>query len=203
MASTHVGTADAASRILQAAETLFAAKGYDAVSLNLIASSAAVSKANIFHHFRSKSDLYFEVLRNAAAASRVDVGNLPAQSNYHERLAAFARQHLRNYVNHPTRARLLVREFLDGTAQIGQLLTRDEFARNFDQLVNLLKQGQRSGQLRDSVDPDLVATLIIAANVFYFRARVTMRQIGAPIFDQTPDAYSDLITEIILRGIRT
>ena len=201
MTNSHPGCGDAASRILQAAETLFAEKGYDAVSLNLIASRAEVSKANIFHHFRSKSDLYFEVLRTASAASRVDLGELPS-TDYAERLAAFARQHLRNYLDHPTRARLLVREFLDGTAQIGQLLTRDEFARNFDQLVRLLKQGQHSGQLRDDFEPDLVATLIIAANVFFFRARSTMHQIGAPIFDQPPECYSDLITEIILRGVR-
>ncbi len=202
MANTNPATADAASRVLQAAEALFADKGYDAVSLKMIADRAAVSKANIFHHFRSKSDLYFEVLRAASAASRVELGDPPRDPDYAARLHAFAVQHLHNYLDNPTRARLLVREFLDGTAEIGQLLTRDEFARNFDQLVTLLKQGQRSGQLNTRFDPDLVATIVIAANVFYFRTRTSMRQIGAAVFDQPPEVYGSLVTDLILDGIR-
>ena len=45
--SERAGT-EAVSRILAAAEELFARQGFDVVSMNAIAEAASVSKANIF-----------------------------------------------------------------------------------------------------------------------------------------------------------
>ena len=64
--SERAGT-EAVGRILAAAEELFARQGFDAVSMNAIAEAAAVSKANIFHHFESKIALYLAVVRHACA----------------------------------------------------------------------------------------------------------------------------------------
>ncbi|MEA1890213.1 MAG: helix-turn-helix domain-containing protein, partial [Pseudomonadota bacterium] len=55
--------------ILDAAEILFAEKGFDAVSMRAIAEKADVSKANVFHHFGSKENLYLAVLRSAVTES--------------------------------------------------------------------------------------------------------------------------------------
>ena len=56
---------DAIERILEAAESLFSERGFDAVSMSDIAAAAGVCKANVFHHFTSKNELYIAVLRNA------------------------------------------------------------------------------------------------------------------------------------------
>src|SRR5213078_1636709 len=60
-------------RILAVAEELFAECGFEAVSMNAVAEKAGVSKANIFHHFTSKRELYLAVLHNACrhAAERL------------------------------------------------------------------------------------------------------------------------------------
>ena len=48
--------------IMDAAETLFAEKGFDAVSMSAIAKLADTSKPNIYHHFKNKKDHAFRVV---------------------------------------------------------------------------------------------------------------------------------------------
>ena len=51
-----------AQRILDAAETLFARKGYEAASLREIAALAEIRQPGLYNHFASKEDLYRAVL---------------------------------------------------------------------------------------------------------------------------------------------
>ena len=48
--------------ILQAAESLFAEKGYDNVSTEEIARTAGVSKGLVYHYFKIKEDLLVEIM---------------------------------------------------------------------------------------------------------------------------------------------
>jgi AcrR family transcriptional regulator len=50
-------------RILHEAYRKFIEYGYAAVSMQQIAGSAGVTKATLYHHFRDKEDLFFEVMR--------------------------------------------------------------------------------------------------------------------------------------------
>ena len=54
--------------ILGTARTLFAARGYDATSLQHIADALQVTKANIYYYFRTKGDLLEALLQPAADA---------------------------------------------------------------------------------------------------------------------------------------
>ncbi len=49
-------------KILDVAEALFARRGYNGVGLREVAESAGLGKSSLFHHFRSKTQLYGEVL---------------------------------------------------------------------------------------------------------------------------------------------
>lgn len=55
-------------RILHAAETLFAKRGFLEVSAAEIAKEAGVAHGLLFHHFGSMEELYAEVTRQAAAS---------------------------------------------------------------------------------------------------------------------------------------
>jgi AcrR family transcriptional regulator len=52
-------------RILSAAERLFAEHGYDRVSMPMIAKASGITAGAIYKHFKSKADLFFEVIRRA------------------------------------------------------------------------------------------------------------------------------------------
>ena len=55
--------------ILQAAAELFMAFGYAATSIDAVAERLGATKGRIYHHYRSKADLYFDV--QVAAMTRV------------------------------------------------------------------------------------------------------------------------------------
>ncbi|MDO8636551.1 MAG: TetR/AcrR family transcriptional regulator [Dehalococcoidia bacterium] len=50
--------------ILEAAELLFAQKGYQAASIDNIAVAARVSGGLVHYHFHSKEDLFMELVKN-------------------------------------------------------------------------------------------------------------------------------------------
>ncbi len=57
-------------RLLDAAEVLFAQKGYESVSIREIAGEADVNLAAINYHFQGKQNLYVEVLRRRLTPKR-------------------------------------------------------------------------------------------------------------------------------------
>ena len=77
---------DTPRRILDAADELFAARGYAAVSARDIAERAEVNKALVFYHFSNKAalfervvDRYYEAHADALAAGMPTTGDLRAR----------------------------------------------------------------------------------------------------------------------------
>jgi TetR/AcrR family transcriptional regulator len=200
---THLpASSDAVERILAAAESLFAEHGFDAVSMSAIGEAAGVSKANVFHHFISKNDLYLAVLRNAcrdATQHLDDLGN--DQEALAERLPQFARAHLENLLEHGQVARLMLRELLSDNPRHGQELAEQVYGEKFSRFVAILRAGQQAGELRADIDPAMVATILIGANVFYFESRAALRHFPEVTFSQQPERYSTMLADILLHGI--
>ena len=193
---------DAVDRILTVAETLFAEHGFDAVSMNTIAEAAGVSKANVFHHFTCKNDLYLAVLRNACRDATQHLDNL---GNDQEALAArlpqFVRAHLDSLLEHAQVARLLLRELLSDNPRHGQELAEKVYGEKFSRLVAILRAGQQAGELRANIDPAMVATVLIGANVFFFESREVLRHFPDVTFTQQPERYSMMLADMLLHGI--
>ena len=61
---TQPATVEIASRdkILDAAEHLFARRGFAGIGLREVAEVAGLGKSSLFHHFRSKAELYAAVV---------------------------------------------------------------------------------------------------------------------------------------------
>jgi AcrR family transcriptional regulator len=51
-------------RILQESETLFAEKGFNGTSIDLIAKAAGVNKGLIYYHFKNKQDIMMSIFQN-------------------------------------------------------------------------------------------------------------------------------------------
>ena len=193
---------DAAARILRAAEALFSRHGYDGVSMSAIALQAGVSKANVFHHFSSKSALYLAVLQAACRDTAehlkqlgADTGTLP------ERLSDFAENQLKHMLEQGRVTRLVLRELLKDGEQQGRELAEQVFGDNFAQLVDILRVGQARGELRADVDPAMVATALIGANVFFFESHEVLRHFRDVDFALTPGRYSRMLVDLLLHGI--
>lgn len=191
-----------AERMLDAAEQLFGELGFDAVSMNAIAIKAGVSKANIFHHFKSKQDLYHAVLSNACKESRARIDRLEqAEGSFVERLAHFASSHLQGILEHSNLARLVLRELLENSESRSKELAGQVFGPNFARLVEIISNGQARGELRKDIDPAMVAVMLIAANLYFFEARDLLRHFPAVDFADDPQRYSTKMLSMLLGGI--
>ncbi|MBC7161572.1 MAG: TetR/AcrR family transcriptional regulator [Immundisolibacter sp.] len=194
--------AAAAHRVLRAAAEVFSSQGYDAASISAIAERASVSKANIFHHFKSKAALYQEVLKTACQ-SFTDAIDAVAQldDDAAQRLSAYASERLCAYIEDPMSSRLVLRALTSDGADSDIQPVRDDFARNFHRLVELIRAGQTAGQLRADLNPALVALMINAGNVFYAQTRPMLRHFKDVDCADDPQRYNALMMDILLRGI--
>lgn len=190
------------ARILAAAETLFSEHGYDAVSMNAIAASAGVSKANIFHHFSSKNALYLAVVKEACKDSQTRV-QLAEQSHSSvvARLSHFARTQLQSMLEHGQTTRLILRELLKDEPERGRELAEEVFGQSFAQLVNMIRDGQSAGELRRGIDPAAIAVMLIGMNVYFFEARDVLRHYPDVDFADHPQQFSDHMMQLMLNGI--
>lgn len=193
---------DAVARILAAAEALFAEHGYDRVSINRIAAAAAVSKANVFHHFRSKKELYLAVVRNACTAAEHLRTLGEPRGPLSERLPGYAEGMLRDMLEHEQIHRLMMHELLAGRDdQFGRDLAEKVFGDNFARLVAILRAAQVTGELRCDIDPAMVATLLIGASVFFFQSREVLRHFPDVDFARDPSRYSRMLVDLLLNGM--
>ncbi len=193
---------DAVARILEAAAALFAEYGYDAVSMNAIAERAGVSKANIFHHFSSKESLYLAVVRAACQDAGERLGELGAERGpFTERFASYAASMLNDMLEHDQIQRLILRELLADGERRGQEFAEKVFGENFARFVAILRQGQAKGHLRADLDPAMIASVLIGANLFFFESRDVLKHFRDVDFANDPARYSAMLVDILFNGI--
>lgn len=115
----------ARSELLRVARTLFSAYGFDGVSMADIASEGGLQKSSLFHHFPTKEALYREVLEGVVA----DIGStiaaaMESEASWEQRLDRSVINTVYALGKDPTRARLLLREFMgqDTPREPGDLL---------------------------------------------------------------------------------
>lgn len=80
-AGSEAATLDRREEVLAAAAFCFMKRGYEATSMDDVAEALGATKGRVYHHFRSKPELFFEVYRRAmailmegAAAAEADGG---------------------------------------------------------------------------------------------------------------------------------
>lgn len=111
-------------RILDAAEDLFAEKGYSATSLGEVADRVGIRSPSLYNHFRNKEALYQAVLERLLSDFSQPLERLAAEpvtydSVFHW-LEAIVRQHHAN----PNLARLLQHAALSGGPHTNELIER-------------------------------------------------------------------------------
>ena len=188
--------------ILEAAEILFAQKGFDAVSMSAIASLANTSKPNIYHHFKNKNDLYLAVIKTAVRRSSALLDTLEdSPGTFRQRLTGFSAGQLDNILGHKRSTQLILRETLSEGSQHGQEITRLVMGEVFNRLVAMVHQGQQENEFRKDIDPTLAAFMIVSANMFFFQASPTMQHLPEVGFVDDADTYSKGVMDVLINGM--
>jgi len=188
--------------ILAAAEKLFSDNGFAAVSMRQIGAEAGVSKANVFHHFGTKDKLYKTVIQRIIQASTRLLDELDSgEDDYRSRLSRFNRGHLDNILSNSQGACLLLQESLAIRSGHGQQMAAELLGKQFNRLVKLINMGQQAGELRQDLDPALVASMLVSANLFFFDAMPVIAHLDSVSFADDPDKYSQGVIDLLFRGI--
>jgi TetR/AcrR family transcriptional regulator len=188
--------------ILDAAASLFAEKGFAAVSMSAIARKAKTSKPNIYHHFKNKDDLYLAIMKRAVHRSTALLDALEdAPGSFGQHLTDFSAGQLKNILEHEESTQLILREALSGGSEPGREIAKHVVGNVFSRLVDMVAKGQRENEFRQNIDPTLAAFMIISANMFYFQANPVMQHIPEANFIEDVDTYSNGVMDVLFHGM--
>jgi AcrR family transcriptional regulator len=173
---TNVSDATSRDQILDAAERLFAARGFARTTIKDIGNEAGLNSALLYYYFADKDELYREVLRRFVSrlVART-MSELTAAGSPDARLRALVTAQAELLLANPHFPRLMARELVesDGAHAVEQfhLLASTTFRR----LCELIEEGQRAGIFRKHLDPRFAAISTISQVVYFFVARPAVR----------------------------
>lgn len=94
-ASPDAALTDRREEVLAAAAECFMRQGYETTSMDDVAEALGATKGRVYHHFRSKPELFFAVFRRAIAIlMREAAAHEKGPGTAAERLARMARAHV-------------------------------------------------------------------------------------------------------------
>ena len=168
---------DTRDRVLQAAQALFAERGYRGASLRDIARRIGVKAPSLLHHFSSKQQLYlavleqmFESLDDAASAI------VWRQESRQERMRQALGHTVDFIASHRDFVRIMWREMADESGTGRQVLKR-RLPPLFTTAVTFIFRGQRDGEFRTEVDPLRFMWVLNAITLGYFTIASMIRRL--------------------------
>ncbi len=195
------GTADIKASILDAAEYLFATRGFAATSIRAIAEQVDVTPAMAHYYFGSKKDLLHAVMEQVLEPLADALAELRRRDEIP--VSELTRLMFRMASEHPYLPQLITREvFLPG----GQL--QEEFLRDFaprlgGRLPGILQREQQQGRVRADVDPSVTALMVLSLCFFPFVARPAGEAVLGVAYDAAGvQELSDHVAALLERGLQ-
>jgi len=195
-------------KILDVAEALFARRGYAGVGMREVADAARLGKSSLFHHFRGKTQLYFEVLGRVLERieERIDpIFAVPGEPA--EKLDRVLDSLLDALAEHPTTARLLLRALFEEDEFPGGPCPEEEAARQvldglLSRMGEVLHAGIESGVFRDVSVAHTLQTMIGACVYHFASGELGEELIGAPLLSAgAVRAQKDTVRQLLHHGL--
>ncbi|MGA9110097.1 MAG: TetR/AcrR family transcriptional regulator [Smithella sp.] len=167
-------------RILIAARTIFAQKGYSGAHVDEIAQRAGVNKATIYYQIGDKDTLYANVIHQVVGNTAQDIAGAVAKvDSPEEKLKAYINCIAANVDKNPELPAIMMREVASGGATLPRVVIED-IASVLTILVGILDGGRKKGVFIDTV-PFLIHMMIIGTIIFYKQAQpIKDRQLWLP-----------------------
>lgn len=150
--------------ILEIAEELFAIQGYHGTSIREIADKASINIAMISYYFGSKEKLLETLFQYRIGSSTIQLEHL----NSNKSLEPFSKINIivDYYVDmvykRPNFARLLHTFKYDKENTLLLSIIMESKQKNYNLIVELLKEGQKKGVFKKSIDPIFLINLLVA-----------------------------------------
>jgi TetR/AcrR family transcriptional regulator len=152
--------------ILQAAEPLFAERGFASTRLEDVAERVGIRRASLVYYFKNKSELYREVLNGVFTEllhrHERALGN---PGSLAERVERSVNVWVDYVVERPSVMRLMLREVADGKRSSVPEALATHMAPVFAELIKTIQQGQSDGEMR-AIDPMHFLMTTAGATIF-------------------------------------
>lgn len=141
---------------------MFAAYGYNKVTIRDIGAAAGMTSAALYYHFQDKQTLYREALKfSFQSKAEITHAILSSQGTPEERLAAFIERYTQLLADDPDFRRVMQRELLDGDEESVGMLS-ELFQQPFDELAAIVEV------LAPATDIHMVMMSIIAMILYHY-----------------------------------
>jgi AcrR family transcriptional regulator len=149
-------------RILEKSARLFADKGFEDTSINDIADEVDISKATIYHYFKSKEEIYTEIIIDTLERLvEFSKGAINPSDTPNRKVESFMRAHARFFEENFWAFTAMLIGF-GGVRQINQrtraIDLRDQYEAT---LRDIVREGIKGGEFRN-VDPALAARAMLS-----------------------------------------
>jgi len=152
-------------KILEAATTIFADKGFAGARVDEIADHAKVNKATIYYHIGDKKALYARVLHDVFGVAADDIERkINDNQTPEKKIVAYARAVAQTINKHPSVPRIMMYEIASGTRNFPDEAAKD-LIRMFVKLTEILEDGVEKGVFAE-VNPFLIHFLAVGPLIF-------------------------------------
>ncbi len=158
-------------KVLDAARTLFAERGYDAATIRDIAKGAGMSTGAVFANFQDKAELFEAVFSEEMEGLLLDIRTAAAEGRVLDRLSnGLTAGYHRSLEHLPLMQAMVARSWFQ--PEDADLRSRAFVRPLVEAVAEILQAGVREGELRQDVDLPLLARLIwdVFINNFRFAA---------------------------------
>jgi AcrR family transcriptional regulator len=146
-------------QILQAAQKLFADQGFRETNLNDVATQLGFRRQAVYHYFRSKEEILYELIDRAGVAVAASAQPmLDADMPPAEMLVEVVRNHVRQLLTNVDIFRIQFSELSKLTGDRADMLRRDISA-YVHRIANVIEGGQQDGTFVDV--PSMTQALLI------------------------------------------
>lgn len=186
--------------ILEAAETVFAARGYSGATMAEIARAAGLPKANVHYYFGTKDDLFRRVLENILDLWLASADAITEDANPAQALGTYIRAKIEYSRTRPSASKVFAGEILHGAPHLLAYLRRD-LRRRVAAKAKVIDAWVARG-LMEPVPPEHLFFVIWAATQTYadFDSQVMAVLGQRALRREDYDAAAALITRMVLRG---
>ncbi|ADK83466.1 transcriptional regulator, TetR family [Desulfarculus baarsii DSM 2075] len=183
-------------QILQAAEKVFAAKGFHQATVSEVAKEAGLSDATIYEYFSTKEELLFsiplETTRRGAEIMEFHLGYIRGAAN---KIRSIIYHYLWFYKNHPDYASVALM-ILKPNRGFLQTEAYDIYRKASGVILDVVRDGVQSGEFRPDVDGHLVRHTIMGA-IEHIVVRELLHESGRDILENV-----DPLTDMVIGGIK-
>ena len=148
--------------IMEKALKLFATYGVDNITIDDIADSLKISHGLFYHYFKDKNDLIDEIIKKSKDVFSILLSQLNSEDKSPKEIVRFLSEFILNELKEDEENAYYINFFLTINFQ-KTYRSNDTGHLEIENLLNIIKKGQKEGEFKDNVEPWEILTIFFTS----------------------------------------